>query len=68
MNPNNSVKTPELVEPIKILHVKQKDSFFSVHHDFLVVIVIFIVLIVIVSSIHSHLIKKDNSQKSEKQK
>ena len=66
MNSNNSVKTPELVEPIKILHVKQKDSFFSVHHDFLVVIVIFIVLIVIVSSIHSYLLKKDNKEVSKK--
>jgi hypothetical protein len=59
MNSNNSTASiPELVEPIKILHVKQKDSFFAVHHDFLVVIVIFIVLITIVTSVHKHLQKK----------
>lgn len=58
MNSNNSI-VPELVEPIKILHVTQKDSFFSVHHDFIVVIVIFIVLIIIVASVHKHLEKND---------
>jgi hypothetical protein len=63
MNSNNSVKTPELVEPMKILHVQQKDSFLTVHHDFLVVVVIFIVLIFLVSSVHSYLQKKEVSEK-----
>lgn len=58
----NSTSTPELVEPIKILHVKQKDSFFNVHHDFLIVIVIYIVLITLVLSVHKHLQKKKNEQ------
>ncbi len=60
-NSNNMIK-PELVEPMKILHIQEKDSFFSVHHDFLVIIVIFIVLITIACGIFNRVNRQQIQQ------
>jgi len=52
MNNNNIL--PDLIEPMKILHAQQQDSFFQIHSDFLKILFLFISIFLVLLGLYNH--------------